>query len=367
MITKQIADNLVKKHETFYRKWLKLGDTDVFIYNYLLVDHDSFKEEYSRELRGLTITVENGIERVFLSIPKFFNVNETPETQYDILQNKIIKKVQNKVDGSMIQFIEVEGNILAKTKQSFDNTQSKQAQEIVDTSSTLKFFILDCWANGFYPLFELIGPSNRHVIEYKHDALVLLAVRDIEGHFIDVNKFNYQFTVESKDINIFTLDELMKLKETEKDTEGYVVKFNDGVIVKIKTNDFVTKHRIYDSTNSDKILLQKILDSELDDILGVLYNNETKRKDVLNKERVVVDYINHWSIFCNDVANDVTNGDFTRKDVALKYKKHRHFDTIMRSFGKEVSETKDILVHNTKNKYNKEMKARDFFEFLTQK
>ncbi len=359
MITKKIADKLVQDIETFYCKELKIGNTEVYIYNYILADKEAFKPPYSTELRGLTITKENTQERVFLSMPKFFNLNETPENSMEILTYKKIKKVQDKADGSMIQFIQIEGEVVAKSKQSFDNEQAKLAQEILDASVDLKFFILDCWENNFFPLFELVGPSNRHVLEYPNDELILLAVRNEEGEFIDVDKFDYKYTVQGFDLNTHTLEFMMDAQQNQKDTEGFIVKFTDGHLIKIKTLDFLSKHRLYNEADSNKIVLQKILDEELDDILGVVH--ESKKDKLLHQETLLVNYVNHWTTFCYEE----TRNNKTRKEMAEKFGAHRFFRVIMKAIGmNDLVEVKVAVVKEIKNKYSKEKKAQDFFKFL---
>ena len=362
MITKQIADELVKNHENFYRKDLKIGDVDVYVYNYLLADYDSFKSQYATEIRGLTITKENAKERIFLSIPKFFNLNETPENNIKILQNKKIKKVQDKADGSMIQFIQVNGEVLAKSKQSFKSPQAIQAQEILDTSSELKFFILDCWENNYHPNFELVGPDNKHVVEYKDNELILIAVRDDEGHFIDIDKFKYKYTAESFDIQEYTLEKMMTDQLNQKDTEGYVVKFTDGSIIKIKTLDYIQKHRLQSEGDSSKIVLQKILNEELDDILGVVH--EDKKEKLLVYSNLLTNYVNHWVVFCYDESRNIQD----RKPLAEKFVKHEFFGVIMQSINKSsIDEVKKLLITKLLSKYNREKKAQEFFKFLESK
>lgn len=362
MITKFIADELVKNNELFYRKDLKIDGVDVYIYNYLIVNHEAFKEDYSTELRGLTITHENAKERVFLSIPKFFNINELPETSVNVLKNKTIKKVQDKADGSMIQFIQINGNILAKTKQSFDNPQAKLAQSILDNSADLQFFILDCWANNYHPMFELIGPSNQHVVDYKEDNLVLIAVRDDAGHFIDIDKFNYKYCTESYDISKYTLNKMLNDQQTQKGTEGYVVKFTDETIVKIKTLDYIQKHRIQSESDSYKFILAKILNEEIDDIIGTV--TEEKKREILKLEKLVSDYINHWTMFCFDASRS----ELSRSEMAEKYKTNRFFSVIMAGINKnEMQDIKDLIIKVLLKKYQREQKAKEFFNFLQEK
>lgn len=359
MITKLIADSIVEQSENFYRKELRIGNTDVYVYNYLLVDHEAFKIPYSTELRGLTITKESAHEHVFLSMPKFFNINEIPENSIEKLTNKTIKKVQDKADGSLIQFVQIEGNILAKTKASFDNEQAKLAQAILEESQDLRFFLLDCWSNDFFPLFELVGPSNRHVLEYPEDKLVLISVRNEEGLFIDVNKFNYKYTVEAKDLKEYTLEHMMHCQANELDTEGFIVKFTDETIVKIKTLDFLSKHRLYNEADSAKVVLYKILNEELDDILSVVH--ESKKEMLLHRETLLVNYVNHWTQFIYD---EVSTTKKERKELAQEFKEHRFFGIIMKSIHKDMDEVKSLVVASIQAKYGREQKAAEFFKFL---
>jgi len=236
MITKKDADLLVQRHDTFYRKEIEIDGVLVFIYNYILPDLNAFNDQVGdtkgTELRGLTITHEGTKEHVFLSCPKFFKINEIPRTQENILTHKKIKKVLEKVDGSLIQPININGEIRMKTKQSFDSFQAKQAQKILEKSSDLQFFILDCWDNNFYPLFELRKSDNRIAVNCDRIELILIMVRNVEGEFVDVHKFNYKYT--AKNYNL-TLDEIIaRCKSSSKsEKEKYIVKFTDGDIVEL--------------------------------------------------------------------------------------------------------------------------------------
>lgn len=199
MVTKEQAD-LLTESENFYRKTLTKEDVEISIYGYLSHEKKYFTEPGSIELNGLTIVDD----KVYPSIPKL------PKMARKDLKHKSIKKIQKKLEGDLIQFVNINGSLFAKSKTSFDDEVAASAQLILDTSSSLHFFILDCLSNNFFPLFEL------HDLE-----LTLIAVRNEDGAFIDVDKFNYEFTVESYNI-----------KEIKED-QTYVIKFNDETIIKV--------------------------------------------------------------------------------------------------------------------------------------
>ncbi len=350
MITKAKADELVQKYPNFYKKEVTINDTKVYLFNYILSDYQTFQEEpLSRELRGLVITEDN---EVFLSVPKFFNLNEIPETQYNLLKNVKIKKIQEKLDGSLITPIVINGDVIMKSKGSFASDQSKLAQEIVEDSADLKFFILDMASNNFQPFFELTGEENQHVLEYDYkQKLTLIMVRNQDGEFIDINKFNYKYTAESYD---HTLEEMQNMQTSKKGIEGWVVKFNDGQIIKIKTQEYFELHKLNDSADSYKTMLSTILNEDMDDVLSIV--SPKKKEKLLQMNKDLSDYVVSFVLEIENIIKDSKKLD--RKTVALKYKNHMYFNVIMKSF--VSGDVKGNLIFALKSKYHKEQKAKDF-------
>ena len=361
-MTKLQADEIVEKYDSFYRKELEINGVKLWLYNYILADYQAFQNDpISRELRGLVITQEP--QRIFLSVPKFFNINETEETHITNIQHQEIKKVQQKLDGSLITPILLNGEIIAKSKASFVSDQAKLAQEIIDSSSSLQFFILDCFDNNFQPFFELIGPDNKHVIDYeeqglKENILQLIMVRDQAGNFIDVDKFNYEFTVPSEAL---TWEELLSKQLTEKGIEGWVVKYGKGEILKVKTKEFFKLHKIYEESDSYKVILKRTLEEDMDDILSIV--SENKKEKLQNIMKVVSDYVVSYVIEIEQIVEEGHRKD--RASFVKKYIKHKYFNVIMQSL-KSYSENgvKEIFVQYLLKKYNKEQKAKNFTQEL---
>jgi len=354
-MTKFELDKLVQEYDTFYCKEQKIKDCNVYIYNYLLSDKEAFKanNNLGSELRGLTIVKENAKEHIFLSVPKFFNINETPQTQENVLKSKKIKKVQEKLDGSLIQPVRIQGEIFMKSKQSFDNSQAKLAQEIVDQNEELKFFILDCWDNDFQPLFELIGPDNKIVVNYPENNLILIAVRNQDGEFIDIDKFDYSYKATSFNL---TIDDMIHSAKNDQDIEGYVVKFTDGSLVKIKTLDYIEKHRTVSELDSMKTIFKRILTEDMDDLYSVIPEN--KIPEIQKIEKTVTDYVLHYITQLQDIIDKGNQGD--RKTFVQKYKSHLYFNVLMGCL--KGHECKEQLIKTLLKRYNKESKVRNFLK-----
>ena len=358
MITKEQADEIVSKYPSFYKKDIIVEGEEVSLYNYILSDYDAFQEEpLSRELRGLVITKNE----TFLSVPKFFNINEIPETMQSKIAHKTIKKVQNKLDGSLITPILVNGVIVVKSKASFQSDQAKLAQSILEGDTCLQYAILDLLANEFQPFFELIGKANKHVIDYNNtdNKLVLIMVRDKQGHFIDVDKFKYDFDdiTESYD---YTIEELLEKQKTAKGVEGWVVKFQDDTILKVKTEEFFELHKIKEESDSYKVILKRILNEDMDDILGRV--PETRKAELLEIMSVVSNYIVQVIHEVETIVNSWQSKE--SKEVALKFKNHPFFGVIMKAHKNKGENIKDQVIGVILQRYNKEQKAKEFIQGL---
>ncbi len=354
-ITKTKADEIVEKYDNFYKKEITKGNIKLYLYNYMISDYDVFASDpLSRELRGLVISEDN---EIFLSVPKFFNLNEIEETQYNLLKDKKIKKIQEKLDGSLITPIRINGEIIMKSKGSFESDQSTLAQSICDSSPDLQFFILDMYDNGFIPYFELTGEENQHVLEYDYNSrLTLIMVRNENGEFIDINKFGYKYTAESFD---YTLDEMKNMQKLDKGKEGWVVKFEDGLIIKIKTEEYFILHKLNDQADSYKVMLKTILDEDMDDVLSIV--SEKKKEKLIKMNKTIGDYVVSFVLEIEGIIE--TSESLDRKSIALKYKNHIYFNVIMKSLDR--GNVKDNLITTMKTRHNKENTAKRFIDSIT--
>jgi RNA ligase len=369
MITKKEADEFVQMYETFYCKELEIQGTKVYIYNYLIQDPEAFQNPKARELRGLTFVGDastgSSPEELFLSIPKFFNINEIPENDVKNLQNLKIKKIQYKEDGSLIQPVLIQGEVFMKTKQSFENPQAKMAQGLVDSDCDLKFFILDLFDQDFQPLFELVSPDNKIVLDYQNTELRLIAVRNKEGNFIDIDKFNYPQMAQS--IENKNLQDLINDCQTKENFEGYVIKFIDKNtstgerLVKLKSLWYLERHRLVSDADRLSEVFRFILNDKLDDVLMTVSKN--KRDELLKLQHKIADYIAKSSKEIYEILQSTKDKD--RKVIAQTYIKHPYFGVIMNCVKKMICDLPGIeksLKDYLLKKYTKEQKVKEFID-----
>lgn len=130
---------------------------------------------------------------------------------YNDIKDLEIVRIANKEDGSAIRFLLIEGNLVAKTKFSFESEQCELAMKVVESNSRLKDFILKTLDMGLAALFEIVSPLNKIVLTYNETSLDLLQLRDEEtGEYLDI--YNHSLV---KEYGVRTADqeELHTLEE----------------------------------------------------------------------------------------------------------------------------------------------------------
>jgi RNA ligase len=255
------------------------------VVNYVVQKSDTFQkvetenDAIKRECRGLIFDKQgNLISRPF---HKFFNFGEKVyDGEPDISKPHVILK---KLDGSMIRPVEVENGTFEYKGKTFSlftkmgNTDvSKQAEKFIKGKEGYFKLIVACLKNGSTPIFEWTAPYNRIVINYEKEQLTLLAIRFNEnGKYLKmddvkkvVGKLNIP-VVESYPGNISSVRQFLgDIKENEE--EGFVIRFDDGHMVKVKTEWYVAKHKAKDKMLFEKDVISMIVNETVDDIKPML-------------------------------------------------------------------------------------------------
>jgi RNA ligase len=160
-----------------------------YVVNYVVAMADTFDMTgpddlggaIRRECRGLKFAPNGKIAaRPF---HKFFNVGEREETQSYLIDLSQSHTIMEKLDGSMIHPMMVDGYIRWMTKMGI-TTVSMQAEEFITKHTKYKDFAAWCIENQMTPIFEWTSPFNQIVLPYEEECLTLLAVRDnITGEY----------------------------------------------------------------------------------------------------------------------------------------------------------------------------------------
>lgn len=317
---------ICQKSESFYESKFVIDGYPISIFNYRLCQYQDFIENNAFELRGLTFVFNQDLT-IFERYPlfeKFFNLNENESVKYEDLVNLKIKSTYLKEDGSIISFIKLpNGRIVAKSKNSFESDQALMAQNFFENNQTIKEFVDSCLINGQNPIFELVSPRNRIVVNYEKTDLILLAVRNKDGDYQNLDSHNLSKPLKSQQ----TLDDLIQLKSQLEGIEGWVVEFENGKRVKIKTDWYFSLHRILtDYSGREDYLIDMILDEKLDDLLSQIPNDSESYLFVKSIETKTLNKIKKLKSDCDDLKSNF-NGDF--KDFAINFNNNPLFKIVI--------------------------------------
>ena len=258
------------------------------VINYVVAKQDTFDMTgpddvggaIRRECRGLIFDKDGYI----MSRPfhKFFNVNERDETQSHVVDMAQEHVVMEKMDGSMIRPLLVDGYLRLGTKMGV-TTVSMQAEEWLaahPNSEELKGWLRGWIGAAVTPLFEWVSPDNQIVLEYAESDLVLLAVRDaITGEYYDFqSNTDIPFTKvkEYSTVNGSLGDYIAKQRQAE-GREGDIIRFADGHHLKIKNDWYVRIHKALDRVRFDRNIVNLIIHEEIDDVVPMMPEKEIAR------------------------------------------------------------------------------------------
>lgn len=196
---------------------------------------DGHWTDVTKRTRGLIYNQLTG-EVVARGLPKFFNYGDTQNVgQLD--PDMRILSAHDKADGSLgIGYLRPDGKAAIATRGSFVSEQALHAMEILDES--IAAIVNTEWLYGRTPLWEIIYPENRIVLNYgDRDELIYLgSVDNATGEFQPHRTSEY-------DVAGGTLRDVLE-REPRKNAEGYVIWLSATEAVKLKQDDYVALHRI---------------------------------------------------------------------------------------------------------------------------
>ena len=236
-----------------------------------------------RECRGLIFDTDTGnlISRPY---HKFFNVGEREETVINKINLYEPHVVLEKLDGSMIRPIPTKEGFRLATKAGITDV-AMNAEYFIADKKYYRLFILKSIQKGFTPIFEWCSRKNRIVVDYPEDQLILTGIRDNDtGYYVthEVMK-NYASAwsipvVKAVDgLDVQNIDLFVKQVREWDDGEGIVIRFDSGHMVKIKSDEYVLRHKSKDQISQEKNVLQTILDDSVDDLVPLLTPEDAQR------------------------------------------------------------------------------------------
>jgi T4 RnlA family RNA ligase len=332
-LTLEKAIEITQNNKCFIRKTESVLGYTVDMFNYFLAQFQDFEEQQGFELRGLTF-ITDGLGNTY-KVPhlhKFFNLNENASTQYNDMKALVLDEVHLKEDGSMLIPVTFPcGTVKWKSKMSWDNEQTRLAETVFADDAALRNFVAMCDDMNWYPVFELVSPYNKIVVDYSKTELILLQVRYEDGTYMDVAKKHQTavaYGVKCVESVKGSLDDLIALAETIEGIEGWVLHFTNGKMIKLKTKWYKELHGLLtDSLTREDFIVENVLNETLDDVLAQVDEKDPRKQWVEKAAEAVAHYT------ANTVKEVMTlKAEYTgdRKEMALKYNKHPLFSVVMR-------------------------------------
>ncbi|KAK5579194.1 hypothetical protein RB653_008873 [Dictyostelium firmibasis] len=263
-------------------------------------DKKAFLYKVRRECRGLIFDEITG-EIVCRKLHKFFNINEQQETKEELIKLDENFIVLEKLDGSLIAPILINGKVAWGSKSGITDLTIKVEKHVEkklrENDSKYDEFALEWMLKGYTPLFEWCSESNQIVLYYAIDNLNLIAMRSMKtGEYLtheEMLKISTPFNVPvvscvdlkshehfSKlytELNGASQDnteefintgasKLLKIVLGLENCEGYILKFDSGRTYKMKSNWYFEYHSI--APNIKYVLEKDVFYLILNDGLG---------------------------------------------------------------------------------------------------
>jgi RNA ligase len=251
------------------------------VINYNVMMADTFDCDIRRECRGIIFDTATG-EIIRRPYHKFFNVNEREETQDNVVDLSQDHRILEKLDGSMIAPFVVGGDLIWGTKMGATEV-AEPVEDFVLLHENYSQFARFLIRRGYTPIFEWCSRKQRIVLDYKEDQLILTAIRDLTtGRYMSLdlvtNTADLYFipTVRQFEPQSDMRSFIEYVRDLE-DREGFVVRFSDGHMIKLKCDWYVQIHKAKEKILQDRNIVELILDDKLDDVKAHLPQEDRDR------------------------------------------------------------------------------------------
>lgn len=240
-----------------------------------------------RECRG--IVFDHTGKLLSRRLHKFFNANEREETQAFNIDLSRPHVILEKLDGSMITPLLIHGVTRWATKMGLSDV-ALDAEKFANARSNYAKFAEDMHAAGITPIFEFCSRKNRIVVDHPVDRMPLIAARHNEtGEYLSYQWLCQNGTVYDIEVvkqykgTVENMEWLVASIRDETEGEGWIIRFDDGHMVKMKNETYVRMHKTKDNIRFERHVVDLIINDQLDDVKGFLSDQDLK--NVLKYEK----------------------------------------------------------------------------------
>jgi RNA ligase len=224
-------------------------------------DVSGWETAVRRECRGLAFSERSG-ELLSRPLHKFFNVGERAETHPARIDLARAHTILEKLDGSMIRPIPFGEGYRLGTKNGVTPIVA-QPEAFIAAHPAYDRYIRTQLGRGRTPIFEWCSRQQRIVLDYETDRLVLIAVRENRtGRYPSMREVREEIAAEPAYAGIEivkehpgtpeSLESLLAHTRGLEGNEGFVIRFDDGHMLKVKSEWYVTRHKALSGLQFEK-------------------------------------------------------------------------------------------------------------------
>jgi T4 RnlA family RNA ligase len=168
---------------------------------------------------------------------------------------------------------------------------------------------------------EWVAPENRVVLPYSKPALVVLNIRNnetgltlYEGHIYGKPNLKWVKTVPV--LNSNEAKRFIEQVSEMKNIEGFVIRFKDGLLVKIKTDWYLHLHLAKDSILIPRRLFECVINEASDDLKSLFHDDPWAMGKIKEMEDNVHPKFNNMVSLVENFYEE--NKELDRKAYAIK-------------------------------------------------
>lgn len=304
-----------------YAKYEENENRVLFHYNPIPTYSDDWNN-FTKVARGIVIDLDDN-SIIVHPYNKFHNFMEK---EYLLPQNlpNCDYEVSSKLDGSegILYPLKNEQGFKIITKGSFDTEQGQFGTKILldKYKNQVDIIMKEKLFKKYTFVFEILyahDDPNRIVVSYDEPDIKLIGLRDMETgqelSYNEVIKMAKKLGFPATELHDITLDEIQQLRETMENFEGWVVRYENGLYMKIKCSAYLDAHGAkYGS--SPKYVFNLLQDGKYDDFIASLNYDF---KDVPEKIKdSLVGWGTEFTKRITDAYHSIPNFE-SQKDFAL--------------------------------------------------
>ena len=303
-ITSNLVDQMLFLEKKEYLKSSQKDNLILFNYTQKTM-YEQYWNSYTMQARGL---VFDKFTKQIVARPfgKFFNINENEFTQLHNLPVNEPFEILEKVDGVLGIIFYYNSKWIITTRGEFDSVQSKIGEELLKSQINISKM------NPKYTyICEIIHPKCRVIVDYgKTQKLILLScVETLTGEELSYTQLKEDasrtgFDIVKKINSYSSISEIFQAKNSwSSDFEGVVIRFKNGLRVKVKSDSYNTLVEVSQGYDSYKLLSFLGFGGEIDSSQFINVPEELQEKVSLNLDKLASLYKSIYIQLEKDVLN----------------------------------------------------------------